>query len=128
MEHPTHPGQDRAERERLRARIEQWLATHDPAMLARLRHDRWGERALTAAAVAIARNLARAETARADPDSADPAKGDEFYLMDHPEGLESAMVAGLAGDRVYWEGKLRWLPALETDPGEGEDETVGPLG
>ena len=100
----------RAEIERLRARIEAWMAANAPQTLDELRRDRHGPTALDQAASAIFRNLARAAAVRADPASADPSQGDGYYLLDHPEGLEAAMVAGLAGDREYWELQLRWLP------------------
>jgi hypothetical protein len=98
-----------AEIERLRVGIEAWMAANAPGTLDGLRLDRHGLMALDQAA-AIARNLARAAAVRADPASADPSQGDGYYLLDHPEGLEAAMVAGLAGDREYWELQLRWLP------------------
>jgi len=108
--------------EQIRRRIEGWLAVHDQAMLDRLRQDPAGSAILTQAAAGILGCLSRAATVRADPACADPAQGDEFYLMDHPQGLTEALVENLAGDEDYWLLKLRWPPEQPTEPQESPAE------
>jgi hypothetical protein len=121
------PGDQAAIERRLRARIEGWLAAHDPEMLQRLRRHRYGSMALDEGVTAVSQSLRRAEVVRADPASADPLEGDEVLLdyTDRPGGLETVLVETLAADRDFWEGKLRWLPLPAEMPADPTAEDPG---
>lgn len=106
---------------RLRVRIEDSLAAHDPEMLRRLRRHRYGPTALAEGVAAVSQSLRRAEEVSADPASADPSEGDEVLLPDYsgrPEGLETVLVETLAADRDFRKGKLRWLPLPDEMPAD----------
>jgi hypothetical protein len=103
----------------VRRQIESWLAANRPATLQLLRRHPAGDQALEEAAAAVIRNLTRAATVQADPATADPAQGDSFYLMPHPDGLQAALIRLLASDPDYWDGKLRFLPLLTPETPAG---------
>lgn len=76
-------------------------------MLERLTRRPAGEQVLAAAVQATVRNLQRASAEQAGLRSADPARGDEFYLMSHPGGLEAALIRLIGADQDYRDTQFR---------------------
>jgi hypothetical protein len=110
------PSRPQAE-DRILARLRSWLTANEPDLMALLTGDPNGERLLAETAQRIQSNLNRAEVLQADPSLADPARGDQLYLMLRPAGvtLEEALIGLIGPDRDYWTTRLRFLAAT-SDP------------
>lgn len=71
----------------LRTSIETWPASHDPQMAGLLGRHPHGTGILDRAANAVATSLAHGQEIQTEPAAAERGR-DEFYLLDHPEGLD----------------------------------------
>jgi hypothetical protein len=104
--------QPMSERQRLATAIETWLAANDPQMAAALARHPHRAAIVDRAAATAATSLERGALIRSDPTSAE-TRGDQFYLLEHPEGLEAAVVATLAGSRDYWRTQMQYAEILD---------------
>lgn len=107
------------EQSRLRTALLQWLGEHDPATLGLLQGHPHGPAILTRAAGVVVTSLAEGREILADPGAVatwTPEERDQaaFYLLPHPHGLETALVANMAGDQTYWQTQMRHAGSLDS--------------